>query len=168
MSTVEAPGILPDELAEALRTADPRVRLVPARILRRVIRGVHGAGGFGRQAPHRGGFATPSLVALQFATREMTQAGAGPPQIVRCKFPDLRFRRELFDDAPDHLLSDTLAPHGTSFAHAAENPAFLNVRGRGPALNRFLDPSWYWDGSDVTPLAVQIDDDPPVVTLLDV
>lgn len=85
--------------------------------------------------------AEKELDLLQFATREMTQAGAGAPQMVRCKFPDLRFRRKLFDDAPDHLLSDTLAPHGTSFADAAENPTFRNVPGRGPALNRFLDPT---------------------------
>ncbi len=112
--------------------------------------------------------AEKELDLLEFATREVTQAGAGAPQIVRCKFPDLRFRRELFDDAPDHLLSDTLAPHGTSFADAAENSTFINVRSRDPALNRLLDPSWYGDGADVTTLSVQIDDDPPVLTLLDV
>ncbi len=42
MASVEASGISVGELAHALRSVDPRVVLVPPRILRRVLRGVLG------------------------------------------------------------------------------------------------------------------------------
>ncbi len=70
MSTVEAQGILLDELTQTLQAADPRVRLIPARILHRVIRGVHGVGAFGRHVPHRGGFSTTARAALVYSTHE--------------------------------------------------------------------------------------------------
>jgi len=64
------------ELATALRSVDPRVVLVPPRILRRVIKGALGLGGLARQVPHRGGFATTAATALAHA--EATELGFLP------------------------------------------------------------------------------------------
>jgi hypothetical protein len=118
MSTVEAPGIQPDELAQVLQTADPRVRLVPARILRRVIRGAYGAGGFGRQVPHRGGFSTRSVVALEYATRD--ELGIGPNEHVAESL--ILLARPDHDDAATRVA--TLLTYWRELFHARVHLAF--------------------------------------------
>lgn len=92
MSTVEARGITVGELADALRAADPRAVLVPARILRRVIRGVRGIDKFFEPIPHRGGFATSTAAALEHAEPEelgLPGDGPRPDRLILLAEPDL-------------------------------------------------------------------------------
>jgi hypothetical protein len=79
MPSVEARGISVVELAEALRSVDPRAVLVPPRILRRVIRGVLRIDRLMGHVPHRGGFATSSTSALLYAEPEELNLELGQP-----------------------------------------------------------------------------------------
>ncbi len=68
MSMVAEPVLDRGALIRILRDVDSRVCLIPARVLRRVIRGIMGVGGLGK-IPHRGGFAERTEVVLRYANR---------------------------------------------------------------------------------------------------
>ena len=130
MASVEARGISVGELAHALRSADPRVVLVPPRILRRVLRGVLGIDRLLGHVPHRVGLATDAAAALAHADREelgLTGDEPIPDSLILLAQPDVdrlgdlpreevlvRFWRALFharvhlafDERPDLFPTD--------------------------------------------------------------
>ncbi len=128
MAIVEARGITVGELADALRSADPRVVLVPPRILRRVLRGVLGIDRLLGHVPHRGGFTTRTASALEHAEGEELGLPAGgpvPDRLILLAEPDadrieglpredvlLRYWRSLFH-ARVHLAFDERADPAT-------------------------------------------------------
>ena len=57
---------------------------------------------------------------LQFSAGDMTEAGAGASQIMRCNAAELRLLGVFTDDMPYNFLRDAIAPNGPEFRHAAE------------------------------------------------
>ena len=47
---------------------------------------------------------------LQLATGDVTETRASPPEILRCKAAEIGLGSKFFNDAPDQLLSDAVAP----------------------------------------------------------
>jgi hypothetical protein len=50
---------------------------------------------------------------FQFAAGDVTLTRACAAQIMRREVSGLSFRRAVFDEAPDHLLTDPVGPDGT-------------------------------------------------------
>ena len=73
MESTEPRELSARELAHALRSVDPRVVLVPARVLRRIVRGTLQIRGFFRFVPHWDGLTIATESALNFAGRDCTQ-----------------------------------------------------------------------------------------------
>ncbi|MEN6449776.1 MAG: hypothetical protein ABFC96_04715 [Thermoguttaceae bacterium] len=130
------------ELESAIRAADPAVRFVPPRILRRVIKHDRGLTGFGLHVPHRKGYVVSREALLRIADREelgdppdaelpehvILLARPSPQRLADSTAQDmlLRYWRLLFH-ARVHLALDTgLASTAT--------PA--EVRGRIETLGR--------------------------------
>jgi hypothetical protein len=70
MESTEPRELSARELAHALRSVDPRVVLVPARVLRRIVRGTLQIRGFFRHVPHWDGLTIATESALNFAGRD--------------------------------------------------------------------------------------------------
>ena len=120
MPSIEPRGITVVELADALRAADSRAVLVPPRILRRVIRGVLGIDRLMGHIPHRGGFATTSACALEFAEPEELRLEPGrpvPERLILLAEPDL-------DRVEDLAREQVLLRYWRSLFHARVHLAF--------------------------------------------
>src|ERR1035441_858190 len=85
-----------------------------------------------------------------------------------CELLDARLGSIPFHGVPDDLLRDAGAPDSAFPAHAPKQPPVPNRRGSCPVVYRRLDPIGDRYGSNVAPLADQIDQRPVLFALLDV
>ena len=104
---------------------------------------------------------------VQFATREMTQSGACPPQVVRRQLVDAGVGRRRADDIPQHLGRHAISPHPPGLVDGTEDWAMGNPSRGRPRVDSRLHPGWDRDGSHVSALADQIGDHPVVLAPLD-
>jgi len=74
---------------------------------------------------------------------------------VRRQSLNLGFRGALPNHAPDNFLGDAPTPNGAGFVHTSEQVPTVDVRGRGPDVDRLFDPRGNRNGSYVTTLADQ-------------
>ncbi|HEY2158690.1 MAG TPA: hypothetical protein VGH33_23870, partial [Isosphaeraceae bacterium] len=135
MLSVEASGISVVELAAALRSVDPRAVLVPPRILRRVIRGVLGIDRLMGHIPHRGGFATSSARALEFAGPEELSLEPGQPvpaRLILLAEPDL-------DRVEGPARERVILRYWRSLFHARVHLAFEELPDLSPPLGSWLE-----------------------------
>jgi hypothetical protein len=92
---------------------------------------------------------------------------AGPAQIVRAEVLDADLLGRLLDHAPDRPVAQTLPGHLATFQNRSEQLPFLEVGGRGPGVDRLLDPQRDGHGADTAALAAEVRDHPPVLAQLD-
>ncbi|HWE37927.1 MAG TPA: hypothetical protein VG406_15260 [Isosphaeraceae bacterium] len=131
------PGMDRAELAAALKAADAAAFLVPARVLRRVIRGDRGLRWVGLSVPHRAGYVIDRAAALNLLDRDELGLGPGedpPPTLILLAEPEpedlattprdamlLRYWRALFHAGVHAAL-------GRRFAAGLISPAALRER----------------------------------------
>jgi hypothetical protein len=92
------------ELQRAIRTAEPRARLILPRILRRVIKQDCGLTGFAFRVPHRKSYVIDRQSLLNIVEPDEIGIDAGgvlPDKLILIAQPD---QRKLLDTSPDHAL----------------------------------------------------------------
>jgi hypothetical protein len=133
METVDRPPISTSDLALALRAVDARVVLVPARVLRRVIRGSLGIRGFFRHAPRWDGLAIATTTALLYADRDelgLTQPDLQPDHLILVAEPE----EDGIEDSPG---DDLALRYWRTLFHARVHLALEGIHGDG-ATDRAL------------------------------
>ena len=103
---------------------------------------------------------------FQFTPRRMAQPGARPSQIVRSQNVDARQLRVFPNNPPDHFLADAITPYMAGPADTTENESGFNSRVGDPGVYGQFYPGRNGNRTNMTTLAVQIDDCPVVVSLL--
>jgi hypothetical protein len=104
---------------------------------------------------------------LQIAAVLAAELGAGPAQIVRSEAFDPDLFGRLLDHAPDRPVAQTLPHDLATLQDRPEELPFLEAGGRGPGVDRLLDPDRHRHGADPATLAAQIRNHPPVLAHLD-
>ncbi len=120
MATAEWQGVRVEELAEALRSVDPRIALVPPRVLRRVVKGVVDHGQFAWNVPHLEGFAAPGSSVLLYTDRDevgLDPDDAVPAWMILLAEPDAR-------DIEDRSREDVFLRYWRQVFHARVHLAF--------------------------------------------
>ena len=111
--------------------------------------------------------AKQELDLLEFASRCMTQPGAGASQVVGCELFDASPPRVFTDDPPDGLLADAASPDPPRPAHPPEDDPLTELRRRKPLIQGRLHPRWDGNRPDVTTLPEQVDNSPVLIALLE-
>ena len=103
---------------------------------------------------------------LKLSASLMTQARAGPTQVVWSNIFDATFRRASFHHAPDHLRTDTGLSNTLGLIDGPKYRAVRHSGGMQPIICCRFDPDGNWHGPHVAALADQISDDPMIFPLL--
>jgi hypothetical protein len=86
---------------------------------------------------------------------------------MRCDAGDSGGLRVRFDELPNDLLAQALAPRAIGSIHGPEYAPIRDSGGGGPRVDCHLDPGGRRSGSDTAVLAYEIDDAPATVALLE-
>ena len=92
--------------------------------------------------------------------------GAGAAQIMRPEALDADLAGRLLNHRPNRPVTQGLADLLAAFADLPEQPAFFDPGRHHPGIDAVLDPQRHGDGTDPAPLAVEVEEHPPVLAHL--
>src|ERR1039458_1306766 len=105
---------------------------------------------------------------VEFATRNMAEAGTRATQVVgRHLFETCLFSEGLYD-IPDHLFSQASSPNEPALVDGPEDAACHNFRRPAPVVDPVFDPLRNRYGADGASFAHEIHDGPVILALLNV
>jgi hypothetical protein len=105
---------------------------------------------------------------LKLPTSFMTQAGAGPTQIVWSNIVDATFRRNPFTNAPNHLRTETGLPNALPLV---DGPKYRTAGDSGssqPIVHCHFNPARHRYSPNMASLADQVGDYPMFFSLLQI
>ena len=105
---------------------------------------------------------------LQFSTGCVTQPSAGAAKVMRRQPVDSSSLGSLSYDPPNQLFADSRPPNMAHATYPAKEDAFTDGSGTEPLIQSYFHPGRNRHGPDVATLAVQVDDCPVLVPLLEV
>jgi hypothetical protein len=105
---------------------------------------------------------------LKLPTSFMTQARAGPSQIVRSNIVDAAFRRTPFHNTPDHLRTETGLPDALGLVDGPKYRAGGDSGGSQPIIHCHFNPVRHRYGPNMPSLADQVGDYPVLFSLLQI
>jgi hypothetical protein len=103
---------------------------------------------------------------LKLPTSFMTQARAGPPQIMRSNILDTALRRTRLHHAPDHLRTEAALPDMLGLIDGPKYWAGGDSGSNQPVVHCCLDPARHWYGPHMSTLADKVCDYPMLFSLL--
>src|SRR6266702_6515280 len=103
---------------------------------------------------------------FQLSSRGVAEAGAGAAQIMRRQFLQSNEFCRILYDVPDGLLGHAFTQHPSHLRYWPEDLASVDPRSIQPDSQLFHNPARYGDRANVSCLALQIDNGPVFLPLL--